>query len=142
MKFLFTNPIHTHTHTHTHTQAGAPDWTLLYWHWEKSKVMATTKSNGTTNYIMRQVSFNPQDNTQICVVGEKTYKLFRYSEGNLKQFAFMKGDPLNYLCQVGAPPLYGHSPASISRGKQLMWPKYNLNCSDILPNKLCMQILF
>lgn len=47
-----------------------------------------------------QVSFNPQDNTQVCVVGEKLFKLFRYSEGNLKQFAFMKADPLNYLCQA------------------------------------------
>lgn len=82
------------------TQAGTPDWTLLYWYWEKSKVMATTKSNGATNYAMHHVSFNPQDNTQVCVVGEKTFKLFRYSEGNLKQFAFMKADPLNYLCQA------------------------------------------
>ena len=44
------------------------------------------------------MSFNPQDNTQICVVGEKTFKLFRYSEGHLKQFAFMKAEPSNYLC--------------------------------------------
>ena len=47
-----------------------------------------------------QVSFNPQDNTQISVVGEKLFKLFRYSEGTLKQFAFMKADPLTYLCQA------------------------------------------
>jgi len=46
------------------------------------------------------VSFNPQDNTQISVVGEKLFKLFRYSEGSLKQFAFMKADPLTYLCQA------------------------------------------
>ena len=42
--------------------------------------------------------FNPQDNTQLCVAGEKIYKLFRYSEGHLKQFAFMKTEPANYLC--------------------------------------------
>lgn len=34
----------------------------------------------------------------MCMVGEKQFKLFRYSEGNLKQFAFMKAEPLNYLC--------------------------------------------
>ena len=47
-----------------------------------------------------QISFNPQDNTQICVVGEKLFKLFRYSEGTLKQFAFTKAEPQNYLCQA------------------------------------------
>lgn len=47
-----------------------------------------------------QVSFNPQDNTQVCVVGEKLFKLFRYSEGNLKQFGIMKIEPSNYLCQA------------------------------------------
>lgn len=44
-----------------------------------------------------QVSFNPQDNTQLCVVGQGIFKLFRYSEGNLKQFAFQKLDPQNFL---------------------------------------------
>ena len=47
-----------------------------------------------------QVTFNPQDNTQLCVVGHGIFKLFRYSEGNLKQFAFQKMEPQNYLCQA------------------------------------------
>lgn len=34
----------------------------------------------------------------MCIVGEKLFKLFRYSEGNLKQFAFMKTEPSSYLC--------------------------------------------
>ena len=33
----------------------------------------------------------------MCVVGDKTFKLFRYNEGSLKQFAFTKVEPLNYL---------------------------------------------
>lgn len=37
------------------SQLGAPDWTLTYWHWEKSRVMASTKSNGATNYHVHQV---------------------------------------------------------------------------------------
>lgn len=44
-----------------------------------------------------QGTFNPQDNTQLCVVGQGIFKLFRYSEGNLKQFAFQKLDPQNFL---------------------------------------------
>lgn len=43
------------------------------------------------------MSFNPRDNTCLCVVGEGIYKQFRYTEGNLKQHSFQKSDPLNYL---------------------------------------------
>lgn len=31
------------------TQGGKPDWTLLYWTWEKSKVMASTKTTNPQN---------------------------------------------------------------------------------------------
>lgn len=50
--------------------------------------------------LLLQVSFNPQDNTQLCVVGNGIFKLFRYSEGNLKQFAFQKMEPQNFLCHT------------------------------------------
>jgi hypothetical protein len=30
-------------------QGGKPEWTLLYWTWEKSKVMATTKTANPQN---------------------------------------------------------------------------------------------
>ena len=33
----------------------------------------------------------------MCAVGEKLFKLFRYSEGNLKQFGLIKINPLNYF---------------------------------------------
>lgn len=51
--------------------------------------------------IFFQVTFNPQDNTQLCVIGNGIFKLFRYSEGNLKQFAWnQKLEHHNYLCQA------------------------------------------
>lgn len=53
-----------------------------------------------TYYYTPQVSFNPEDNTQICLSGEKLFKLFRYNEGNLKQFAFVKVEAQNYLCHA------------------------------------------
>ena len=37
------------------SQMSGPDWMLSYWHWEKAKVMASTKSNGVTNQPVRQV---------------------------------------------------------------------------------------
>jgi len=82
-------------------QGGKPDYTLLYWTWEKSKVMAVTKtSNPQTNPPVYQVSFNPQDNTQLCVVGNGIFKNYRYSEGNLKTFNIQKVEPQNYLCHA------------------------------------------
>lgn len=43
------------------------------------------------------MSFNPQDNTQICITGNGIFKLFRYIEGALKQTNFQRGEPQNYL---------------------------------------------
>ncbi|KAH3831997.1 cilia- and flagella-associated protein 57-like [Dreissena polymorpha] len=78
-------------------QGAKPDYTLLYWTWEKSKVMASIRLAGPPIY---QVSFNPQDNTQLCVVGNGIFKNFRYSEGNLKVFNIQKVEPQNYLCHA------------------------------------------
>ncbi|XP_062337115.1 cilia- and flagella-associated protein 57-like [Osmerus eperlanus] len=77
-------------------QAGGPDWILFYWMWEKQKVMATVKATGVSNPI-NQVSFNPQDNTQVCVSGSGVFKLFRYAEGALKQSNFLKLESQNFL---------------------------------------------
>ena len=53
------------------------------------------------SFLLLQATFNPQDNTQLCVVGNGIFKLFRYSEGNLKQFGIqLKMEPQNYLCQA------------------------------------------
>lgn len=46
------------------------------------------------------MTFNPQDNTQLCVTGNGIFKLFRYSEANLKPVSFQKVDLQNYLCQA------------------------------------------
>lgn len=50
------------------------------------------------------MSFNPEDNGHMCVIGTGIFKQFRYSEGVFKQFAFQKSDPLNYLCHSWASP--------------------------------------
>ena len=100
------------------TQGGQPEWILVYWGWEKSKLMASFKTvphkdNSTVEQVLTcyeydhimmfkssQISFNPQDNTQICAVGHGIFKLLRYNEGSLKQFAFQKTEPLKYLCHA------------------------------------------
>lgn len=47
-----------------------------------------------------QVSFNPFNNTQLCVSGDGVFKLFRYSEGALKQSSFAKVESVNFLCHA------------------------------------------
>ncbi|NXV92299.1 CFA57 protein, partial [Calonectris borealis] len=46
------------------------------------------------------VSFSPQDNAQVCITGNGFFKLFKYSEGSLKQINLQKGEPQNYLCHA------------------------------------------
>ncbi|KAJ8263115.1 hypothetical protein COCON_G00155720 [Conger conger] len=78
------------------SQSGAPDWTLFYWVWQKQKVLATLNTGGPTNPVY-QVSFNPQDNTQICVSGNGVFRLIQYAKGSLKQLNALKKKVGNYL---------------------------------------------
>ncbi|XP_042299839.1 cilia- and flagella-associated protein 57-like, partial [Sceloporus undulatus] len=77
-------------------QTGPPDSNLAYWMWEKQRIMAIIRVD-TQNNPLYQVSFNPQDNTQVCVTGNGIFKLFRYTEGTLKQTNFLRGEAQNYL---------------------------------------------
>ncbi|XP_048019038.1 cilia- and flagella-associated protein 57 [Megalobrama amblycephala] len=79
-------------------QAGGPDWTLFLWMWEKKKVMATVKTSNSGS--INQVSFNPQDNTQICVSGNGVFKIFRFAGETLKQSSTFKTDSQNFLCHT------------------------------------------
>uniref|UniRef100_A0A3B1KA86 Cilia and flagella associated protein 57 n=1 Tax=Astyanax mexicanus TaxID=7994 RepID=A0A3B1KA86_ASTMX len=74
-------------------QAGGPEWTLFYWVWEKHKIMATVKTTSTGP----STSFCPQDNMQICVSGNGLFKIFRYTEGALKQTNSVKMEQHNIL---------------------------------------------
>lgn len=79
-------------------QSRAPDWMLVLWSWEKAKQMAQLRTSSMATFPIYQVSFNPRDNTQICVSGNQIFKLFRYTDGNLKQFGYTKSEPQNFLC--------------------------------------------
>ncbi|KAK2914532.1 cilia- and flagella-associated protein 57 [Channa argus] len=80
-------------------QTGGPDWMLIFWLWEKQKVLASVKTSNSNNPIT-QVSFNPYNNMQLCVSGTGVFKLFRYSEGTLKQSSFAKVETINFLCHT------------------------------------------
>lgn len=84
---------------HLITQTGQPDWTLHYWSWEKSKVMAFLKitANLPPHATVSQVSFNPQDNSQIVVVGNGCFKMYRYADGFLKNYLSLKQEAHNLV---------------------------------------------
>nr|XP_055111383.1 cilia- and flagella-associated protein 57 isoform X5 [Symphalangus syndactylus] len=80
-------------------QTSPPESNLVYWLWEKQKVMAIVRID-TQNNPVYQVSFSPQDNTQVCVTGNGMFKLLRFAEGTLKQTNFHRGEPQNYLAHT------------------------------------------
>jgi len=80
---------------------GAPDWNLLYWSWEKSRgPMASVRASVQADVPVYSVTFNPQDNTHLCVVGSTIFKMFRYQENSLKAVQTPKTEALNFLCQA------------------------------------------
>ncbi|XP_024126534.1 cilia- and flagella-associated protein 57 isoform X2 [Oryzias melastigma] len=80
-------------------QTGAPEWMLVFWLWEKNKVLASMKTTTSSNPV-NQVSFSPHSNTQLCVSGSGVFKLLRLSEGVLKQTSTAKVENLNLLCHA------------------------------------------
>ncbi|XP_054141472.1 cilia- and flagella-associated protein 57 [Melozone crissalis] len=76
-----------------------PEGHLACWLWEKQQLVATVRVPAAGDGPC-QVSFNPQDNTQVCITGNGYFKLFKYSEGYLKQMNLQRGEPENYLCHA------------------------------------------
>ncbi|XP_047674179.1 cilia- and flagella-associated protein 57-like isoform X2 [Tachysurus fulvidraco] len=67
-------------------QAGGPGWNLFYWDWENNNVIAIVQT--TKLGFVSQVSFNPVDNTQICVSGNYVFSIFKLENDFLKISAF------------------------------------------------------
>ncbi|XP_076326508.1 cilia- and flagella-associated protein 57-like [Tachypleus tridentatus] len=81
-------------------QGGMPEWTLSMWHWEKNRLITTFKPvNLSPHAEIHEVSFHPQDSSQICIVGKGVFRLYRFTEGAFKQFACQKYEQQNvFLC--------------------------------------------
>eukprot|EP00854_Cymbomonas_tetramitiformis_P012413 gene12413-14666_t len=86
-------------------QGGAPEWNLMLWIWEKSKVQSMAKSSNPQGNAIYQVSFNPQDSSILAVAGNQVIKLFRAAETSLKPLPAMLGkrEPQNYQCHAWIP---------------------------------------
>ncbi|KAJ3354153.1 Cilia- and flagella-associated protein 57 [Entophlyctis luteolus] len=55
-----------------------------------SDKITTPTSPALPSTTIHEVSFNPNDNTQVCIIGSGIFKLYRYSEGTLKPMLFQK----------------------------------------------------
>eukprot|EP00967_Tisochrysis_lutea_P077403 scaffold105095_cov27-Tisochrysis_lutea.AAC.1 len=84
------------------THGGAPDWTLVYWHWDKGKVGAASKPATAPTSAVYQCSFNPFDNSVVCVTGDGVCRFMRINEQILKPLpgAMGKREPQGYLCHA------------------------------------------
>eukprot|EP00094_Tigriopus_californicus_P008583 TCALIF_08273-PA protein Name:"Similar to WDR65 WD repeat-containing protein 65 (Homo sapiens)" AED:0.08 eAED:0.08 QI:0/0.28/0.12/0.75/0.42/0.37/8/0/1160 len=79
-------------------QGGAPDFSLVYFFWEKNKVITTLKNLSTPKVPIHEVSFHPKNHNVICIIGSGFFRMCRLTEGVLKQFGFQKGEHHQMLC--------------------------------------------
>ena len=79
-------------------QGGAPDYSLVYFFWEKNKVITTLKGLTTQKAPITEVTFHPKDHNVICVVGAGFFRMCRLTEGVLKPFGFAKGEHHQMTC--------------------------------------------
>mmetsp|Transcript_31019 Transcript_31019/g.42984 ORF Transcript_31019/g.42984 Transcript_31019/m.42984 type:complete len:1197 (+) Transcript_31019:119-3709(+) len=86
-------------------QGGAPEWNLVLWIWEKTKVGSMIKSTNQQGMPVYQCAFNPHDGTLITCCGNQIFKSFRVSESHLKPLAPMLGkrEPQMYTCHAWLP---------------------------------------
>ncbi|XP_060758450.1 cilia- and flagella-associated protein 57-like [Neoarius graeffei] len=76
-------------------QSGGPEWTLFYWEWKTNEVIATVKITRTG--FVSQVSFNPKDNTQICVSGKYVFSSFKLENNSLNKTSSFSMDQENIV---------------------------------------------
>ena len=58
-------------------QGGAPDFQLVYFFWEKGKVITSSRTGG----CVTEVSFHPKDHDIVCIVGRGIFRMCRLIEG-------------------------------------------------------------
>ena len=83
------------------TQGNGPEWNLGYWTWEKARgPWAIVRPSSQATQDVTMLSFNPTDNTHLCASGDGIFKLYRFSDNNLKQLAYQKLDMHNFKSHV------------------------------------------
>lgn len=86
------------------TLGGAPDWCLINWHWEKSRIVQIAQAVSTPSSPLYTASYCPAEPNLICVSGHKTIKFFKIEQNDFKllQCNLGKREPQDYLCHCWA----------------------------------------
>eukprot|EP00198_Chlamydomonas_reinhardtii_P011942 XP_001701279.1 flagellar associated protein [Chlamydomonas reinhardtii] len=86
-------------------QGGAPEWNLVLWVWEKSKVGSVVKTTNQQGVPMFGCAFSPGDSALVSVIGQGIFKLFRNADAGLKAVNPVMGkrDPGLASCQCWVP---------------------------------------
>ena len=57
------------------------NYSLVYFFWEKNKVITTLRNLSTAKNPITEVSFHPKDRAVVCVIGHGVFKMCRLTEG-------------------------------------------------------------
>lgn len=112
------------------TQSGAPDWTLVCWSWEKSKLMAMVKTSPSSEAHIHQVSFNPIDPRYVATTGRNILRFYRIDEDKFTPItespamAKRHSQNQNYLCHTWLPG--NRTVAGTSAGELLLFHETDL----------------
>jgi WD40 repeat protein len=82
--------------------SGKHDWTLMYWTWDKTRLIDSIQVSNSSNAPIRECSFNPVDSGLVTVIGDGILKYIQCKDGKLKQLSTqVKSDSLpNLLCHA------------------------------------------
>lgn len=112
------------------TQSGAPDWTLVCWAWEKSKLMAMVRTSPSSEANIHQVSFNPIDPRYVATTGRNILRFYRIDEDKFTPItespamAKRHSQNQNYLCHTWLPG--NRTVAGTSAGELLLFHETDL----------------
>ncbi|PHJ15181.1 wd g-beta repeat-containing protein, partial [Cystoisospora suis] len=81
---------------------GPPDWCLVYWAWEKPKVIASYKIAFPNKVHYCDCSFNPLDSNIVCLIGDGVSRLMKLQEGSFRpvQNHLLKREGQGYTCHA------------------------------------------
>lgn len=83
-------------------QGGAPEWNLMLWLWEKAKVSSQVKMASSSNAMIYQCLFCPNESGLLSIVGKGVIRTLRSHDNVLKAGPqpLAKREPQDYLCHT------------------------------------------
>mmetsp|Transcript_22834 Transcript_22834/g.63112 ORF Transcript_22834/g.63112 Transcript_22834/m.63112 type:complete len:1547 (+) Transcript_22834:150-4790(+) len=87
-------------------QGGGPEWNMVLWVWEKSKIAGTVKTTNQQGLPVFACNYSPGDGGMIGVLGQNIFKVLKYLDGTIKALNFNIGkrDMSTIACMEWVPP--------------------------------------